>query len=223
MLSLNKDRRSLLFCMLLGDGSLFFSGGKRKDGKRGVAFQLIHGDSQVDYLMWKKKILESISRRELKTYSYMVKTKDKFHKSHRVKVTMRRFRAWRKFCYPKGKKDISRILPYIRHPEMAMAIWLMDDGTVNYQKSKKYADLRIHTDSEKPESIEFIVSWINDNFDVDVKIYMRKSKGKSYPTLRFNKNCGIKIWSVVRELILNIPSMKHKFRHFETFYQSNVK
>lgn len=209
--------------MLIGDGSLFFSGRKKKNGKQGVSFQLIHGDSQVDYLMWKKEILELIGYRKLTTYSTMVNSGKNLHKSHRVKLSMRRFRAWRKFCYPGGKKDISRILPYIRHPELAMAIWLMDDGTVNHKKKTGYSDLRLHTDSEKPESMLKIVNWVNKNFGTDVKVYMRKSKGREYPTLRFNKKCGIKVWSIVRELVLSIPSMKYKFRHFESFYQSKVK
>lgn len=205
--------------MLLGDGCL-------SKNKNNVYFSIIHGQQQKDYIEWKRQLFEQVTKSEVKLLMSYVKCQGKTFERYKFQKGMKRFRTWRKFFYPNDKKDASKIIKYIRHPELAMAIWLMDDGTVNYNKKNRSTSLRIHTDSETITSVENLIVWINSAFNVNAKIYMRKYGSKhnfkQHPTIRFNTNDMLKIWSVVRELCLKFKSMQHKFRNLETLYQNRL-
>lgn len=210
MIELNKDKRSLVLLLLLGDGHL------SKSYRSCSYLEITHGESQSDYAEWKRKYLSTIVGRELKLSVRKVRLNGNLHNSYRVKVGMTRFKAWRKYCYPSGKKDISRIIKHILHPELALAVWLMDDGTVHFQ-SNRYPQLVIHTDSESLESCEKLKLWFLETFGVSPRIHMRTQRGKKYPTLRFNSKDSITIWKLIRKFVLQLKSMQHKFRNLESF------
>lgn len=131
-------------------------------------------------------------------------------------VGMTRFRAWRKFVYRNNKKDISKILPFIRHPEMALAIWFCDDGNVQVSGGKTPSTkFRLHTESQDKKTQEFIVEWLRLNFDVEAKIFIRKNKNKQYYCLKFSVQESLRLWAIIREFVLQFKSMQHKFRHIE--------
>lgn len=218
MLKLNKDKRSLLLCMLIGDGCLYKSAKKRTG-----TFRVAHGDSQHDYIEWKRQLLSEIVGTEVKLSTVYVRVDGKVFPSHRVTKGMKRFVAWRKFFYPNGKKDASKIIRFIRHPELALAIWLGDDGTVNFNKKTHSISLRIHTDSESLESVDKLIKWLDINFNVSSKIYMRKQRGKRYPTIRFNTSDSLKIYEITKDFFNRFKSMKHKFRELENKYQCKLQ
>lgn len=222
MISLNKDIRSIMVSLLLGDGCLYRSGKKNS-----VYFQIIHGDSQADYISWKRDLINlTVPDCRVKIKSSIVYTNNKPFVRHKIALSRTRFRAWKKFFYPGGKKDISKMLRFIRHPELALAIWLMDDGTVNYTKNKNNACLRLHTDSEKIESVQKCIDYLNTTFNFNLKLYMRKHGAKNnfkqYPIIRFNTQDSLTAWKIIREFVLKFKSMQHKFRHLELKYQKSI-
>lgn len=219
----NKDKRSLILSTILGDGCLHYI---KQNGKLYGGITIDHGIEQADYVAWKAKILSGILEREVK-----VRTGHK-GKSVQISFCMKRMRSWRKFCYPSGKKDLSKILPFIKHPEFALALWLMDDGYVEPSFSKlsdgtkkNYgARFRIFTNSETLATHEFMVKWFQDNFDVTPKIlnHFNKKTNKYYPLLKFTQADSLKIWEIIRIDILKIKSMNYKFRHIEEIYQRKL-
>lgn len=220
---LNKDKRSLLLSLVLGDGCLHtVYRGTKSYGTLIVG----HSVKQADYQKWKAELLSKCFDRDVK-----VRT------SHngtvvQVSVTNNTFKAWRKFTYNNNKKDLSRILPFIRHPEMAVAIWLMDDGYVDAcvetrkagDKKAYSAKFRIYTCDQEIETQNKLIEWFKVNFDVDLKIRFQNSKArnKSYPFLVFTANDTIKVWSKIREFVLQFKSMQYKFRHAEAAYQRRM-
>lgn len=216
----NKDKRSLIFSCVLGDGCIHYTSGRNKLGQPiSGAITIDHGIAQADYQAWKAQLLSSIFERDVK-----VRTGHK-GKSVQVAVASKRFKAWRKFCYPNGKKDIPRILNYIYHPEMALAIWLMDDGYVEPSLDKRYPDkcygavFRIFTCDQNEDQQNKIIEWFQKTFNVTPKVALAKKKNKYYPFLKFNTVDSLKLWKIIREFVLKIPSMKHKFRYMEIRYQ----
>jgi len=205
---LNKDKRSLVLLLALGDGCLHYI--KNKSGIYG-GITIDHGIEQADYQAWKAKLLSYVFDKDVK-----VRTGHN-GKSVQVSVCAKRLRAWRKFCYPGNKKNRANILPFIRHPELAIAVWLMDDGYSEHDK----AALRIFTSSSDADTHEVILKWFKDHFDVSPSVKFQKvsAKNKTYPYLRFKYDDSIKIWKLVREFVLTFKSMKHKFRHIERIYQ----
>lgn len=215
---LNKDKRSLLLSLVLGDGCLHYV--KRKNHIYG-ALTITHGLKQADYQAWKAKLLSEICGRDVRVRPFNNNT------ASQVSVCMKRLRAWRKFIYRNNKKSLPLILKFIRHPEFALAVWLMDDGYVepSITNGKVYnAGFRIFTCDQNPEEQAEIQKWLLTNFGVDSKIrYSKHSKNnKSYPFIKINQTGALVIWEKIREFVLTIKSMQYKFRHIEYIYQNKL-
>lgn len=214
----NRDKRSLLLSMLLGDGCLHLTSNRRSG-----SITIDHGLEQSDYITWKAKIVSELTGRDVK-----IRTGHK-GKSVQFSVTFKKFQAWRKFCYPNDKKALNRILPFIHHPEFAIAIWLMDDGYVEPSISKladgskkNYgARFRIFTESQPIQDHDSFINWFEKNLGVKPKIsyYTCKKRNKKLPFLKFTQEDSLKIWKTIREVVLGLKSMRYKFRYIEDVYQ----
>lgn len=216
---LNKDKRSIILSMVLGDGCLHKTS---QDGY--AALTIDHGIAQADYVAWKASLVSKIVGRNINL------RQGHKGKSIQFSVCWKRIRSWHKFCYPGGKKQIKRILPFIRHPELAIAIWLMDDGYVeptlfkneNGDKVFGGARFRIFTNSEPIEDHEYFINWFKRHLNAAPAIKIHKGKTKHYPLLKFTQADSLKIWAKIREHVLQFKSMQYKFRYIEQLYQSKI-
>ena len=203
--------------MLLGDGNL------HTDSRNYCRFTVDHGISQSDYCTWKGSLLATATGRDIKIRS------GHRGKSIQFSTSMTRFRSWRKFTYPGGKKDLARILPFIRHPELALAIWLMDDGycepsfskLADGSKKNYGARLRIFTCDQSPETQVKIKDWLDTTFGINVTIKKTWSsaRNKHYPFIKINQADSLKVWEIIRTHVLQFKSMQYKFRYLEQIYQ----
>lgn len=210
---LNKDKRSLLLSLALGDGCLHYI---RNAGKLYGGLTIDHGIAQSDYQSWKAKLLSSIFEKEVK-----MRTGHK-GKSVQVSVCLKRIRAWRKFTYPNNKKSIPKILNFVRHPEFALSVWLMDDGYVEpgmYNKKLTSITLRLFVCDQNEQELKLIQEWLKTNFDIESRVLYQNSKGKKYPFIKINQSDSLKVWGKIRDFALQFKSMKHKFRYIEQIYQ----
>lgn len=219
---LNKHKRSIILSMVLGDGCLHYI---KNNGKIYGGLAIDHGLEQSDYVTWKAQIVSKIVQKEIRLRN------GHKGKSIQFQISWKRLRSWRRFCYPNGKKAITRILPFIHHPEFAIAIWLMDDGYVEPSFSKiktgkkNYgARFRIFTDSQPIEDHEYFIKWFQDNLQVTPKIKLRwdSKYKKHYPFLKFTQEDSLKIWSKIRKIVLKLRSMRYKFRYIEEIYQKKL-
>jgi hypothetical protein len=216
----NKDKRSMALMLLLGDGSI---GCYKTDNYKTGRLTIDHGIAQADYQSWKAQLLSQLFDQPIKT-----RTGHK-GKSIQLMVRNKKFKAWRKFTYPNGKKDLSRILPFIRQPELAIAVWLMDDGYVEPSKNKKApsslsARFRIFTCDQHESSLSFIQKWLEDHLHVKSKIKysFKRSANKNYPYIKISQEDSLKLWGQIREFVLQFKSMQYKFRYIEQVYQLRV-
>ena len=215
----NKDKRSLALLLVLGDGCLHYI---KNNGKIYGGLTIDHGINQSDYQSWKAKLLSDIFNKNVK-----MRTGHK-GKSIQVSICMKRLRAWRKFTYPNGKKSIPKLLKFIRHPELALAVWLMDDGYVepsiytskDESKVNYGAAFRIFTCDQNDDQLKEIQNWLKINFDIDTKVRFQTSKNKKYPFIKINQVNSLKLWNILRNFILQFKSMQYKFRYIEQIYQS---
>lgn len=210
----------MVLSLVLGDGCLHYI---KNNGKLFGGLTIDHGIQQADYQSWKASLLSTIFNKPVKMRNG--------HKGKSVQISlcMKRFKAWRKFCYPNNKKDISKILPFINNPGFALAVWLSDDGYVETSKNIKAPNsissrLRLFTCDQDINTQKLVIKWFKDHFNVDVKIKYLKSKqqNKSYPYLKFTQEDSLKLWEIIREFILQFKSMRHKFRHIEQVYQLRI-
>lgn len=227
---LNKDKRSLVLTLLLGDGSLHNS--DVYNSTTGY-LTLKHSVKQTDWLIYKKNLLEKALDKTLKVHdkSSYVKVLNKTYPQKSVTIGMRRFRSWYKMFYPNRKKDLGLMLKFINDPILASAIWLGDDGSVNngYFRKKQpelgliATGLVIYTCDQTEAQCDYFVKWFKNNLDVNCKVKFHKAKYKNeikiYPIIRFNFQESMKLWKHVRDLLLQIPSMEFKFRRIEERYK----
>jgi hypothetical protein len=216
MKMLNKDKRSIVMSLLLGDGCLHKSG----------SFSADHGLAQADYVSWKAQLLTEVFEREIRQRS------GHQGKSTQVQAYDRRLRSWHKFIYRGGKKSISKILRFITHPEFAIALWLMDDGYVEPSFSKladgtkkNYgARFRLFTCDQSLEEQSKIIDWFSEKFQVIPKVHYQHDKrtDKTYPFLKINGNDSLKLWGLIRDWVLVFKSMQYKFRFIEQMHQHKL-
>jgi hypothetical protein len=214
---LNRDKRSLVLSLVLGDGCLHYI---KNRGKLYGGLTIDHGLEQADYQSWKAKLLSDIFQRDVKMRNG--------HKGKSVQVSVceKRLRAWRKFCYPNDRKSVPKILKFITNPYFAIAVWLMDDGYVepsfsklkNGDKKNYGARFRIFTNSQTLEEVEEIKKWFTD-LGLEPKIKLHSDNGKQVPIIKFTQKDSLIIWEKIREFVLTFKSMQYKFRYIEDIYK----
>lgn len=213
----------MVLSLVIGDGCLHYI---KNNGRVYGGLTIDHGLKQADYQKWKAELLSDILDRKVK-----VRTAHK-GKSVQLSVCMKRFKAWRKFCYPNGKKDVTKILKFINNPTFALAVWLMDDGYCepSYSKlkdgtKKNYgARFRIFSCETPIELQHKLVEWFQKEFDISPSVKLQKNNkaNKEYPFLKFNQEQSLTIWKEIRDFVLQFKSMQYKFRHIEQIYQKRM-
>lgn len=220
----NRDKRSLVFSLALGDGCLHYIAKKSTGG-----ITIAHAENQADWISWKAKLLGQIFDREVSIRTMKKNEFDgyKSQNQYQVSVCNKKLRVWRKFTYPNGVKSIPALLSYITTPELALAIWLADDGYIEPSLDRRYPDkcygavIRIFTCDQTMEQHEQIITWFQNTFGITPKVKFNKNskKGKSYPFLKFNTPDSLLLWEKIRDFLLQFESMKHKFRYMEKRFQ----
>jgi hypothetical protein len=211
----------MILSLTLGDGCLHYI---RNNGKTYGGLTIEHGIAQRDYQEWKAKLLSNLTGRNVKARI------SKHGKAIQLSVCMKRFRAWRKWLYPNGKKDVARILKYIENPWFAVAVWLMDDGYCSPSISKLAtgekklygARFRIFSMETPVNEQPLLIKWLEDNLGVTATVGFQKRSyrdDEGHPFLKFGIKDTLIIWEKIRDFVLTIPSMRHKFRHVEITYQ----
>jgi hypothetical protein len=219
--SYRKARTISRVSLVIGDGNLHVM--NRANNRKYGLMTIDHGVDQSDYQAWKANLIGFALNRQVKVRS------GHKGKSVQVQVCHKRFKAWYKFIYRNGKKDLTRILPFINNPEFAISVWLMDDGYVERSKSKlksgemkNYsAALRIFSCETPEEHQPILIKWLKDNLDIEAKVrFQRKTKANiRYPFLKIGTKDTLKLWHRIRDFVLQFKSMQHKFRHLEQIYQ----
>lgn len=218
----NREKRSIVLSLTLGDGCLFSF--KRVRKNRTIlygGFTVAHGPKQKDYCNWKAQLLSKLFDRNVKQRI----SKKNDTESSQCSIAIKRMRSWRKFCYPNNRKSIPKLLKFIEDPKFALAVWLMDDGYVcpslsklKSGENKLYgARMRLFINSQNEEEVLKILEWFEKTFNFKLGV---SYVGKKEPYLKFSQEISLQIWKELRDFILQFDSMKYKFRFLETTYQT---
>ena len=113
------------------------------------------------------------------------------------------FKDFRENLYHTGTKQVSSEILTKLTPE-GLALWFMDDGYLDYKKSNNTRNLRICTDSFDEISINNIVRYFNDTWQIQSKVYMHNAGyGRtSKPRISFNPENAQKFISLVHRYFL---------------------
>lgn len=203
-----KEKRALLYGMLIGDGCLKTKTHTKKDGKKSTYYEYVicHSEKQKDYLQHKLELFHSIvGGKKPKIHL----EHSKLGKSLRFSRCHRAFRLHHKNLYSKNnKKFITRkILDYLT--PQAIAIWYMDDGGVapSYRPDGTISScqMRLATYCDATQA-DTIIEWFNDKWDILPKKLLHKKSSSWY--LVFNTQQAKKFESLIAPYI--ITSMLYK-------------
>lgn len=193
-------QHSIIIGSLLGDGTM-----RLGKGARNASFKTEQGLQQKTYVFWKYLHLKPLVLTEPKiSYRYQHDTKEKYEKSWWFRTI--RHPLLTEICYRfykinghcVGKKIIPRDIHDILTP-MALAVWIMDDGSYNGKK------IDISTYAFTLSEIHLLQKCIEKRYGVEMKYYRDRNKGYR---LYCNQKETAKLVNIINPYV--IDSMKYK-------------
>lgn len=157
------------------------------------------GDGHFDKTtIWKYNILKNIVNSKPKTYT----TRESTIKMYFRTVSHPYFTVLRKLFYRNGKKIIPKKLLEKTLDPLALATWLMDDGTNELGTSKC---VKINSQSFDCKEHKIICHILKKKFNLDANV----NKDRQYFRIRFYQKSMPRLIKIVKPYIL--PSMLYKF------------
>jgi hypothetical protein len=129
--------------------------------------------------------------------------------TYTIRMRHPRFARLNKLLYSRGTKQVYFNLLKFLSLE-GIALWIMDDGYMDYAKSSCTRNLRICTDSFDEESIKAIIRYFQEIHNIEVKIYYYQNKkgADKKPRISFNAVNSQKLISLIYPYF--IDSMLYK-------------
>lgn len=195
--SFTPEQWSIVVGTLLGDGSLQSHGTM----KTSYSLRFAHGEKQMEYLEWMKGQLFPFISSDAVPYKHK---KTSIH-NHAPVHTYRTcshpsLTQLRKDFYPNDKKTVS--IEWLNQvDELALAVWYMDDGSLN----KRYGTMTFCTNGFSHEEHLLIQQWFLDRWNLPVVIENRRNNQYS---IRVNASVAKHLREILRPYIP--PCMSYK-------------
>jgi len=199
---LNDIQKDLILGSLIGDGCI----SKHHDGVNSCRFLEQHSIRQLEYLKWKKEILNNFVSSDIKIIdnsknnSYGNELSCNF-----ITVLHKEFVKFYEMFY---KNKVKRI-PYFQLSPISLAVWYFDDGSISKLGQKgNYYSARFHTESYDDESIANLQKMLKD-MDISSNTINVKKKYKiiSLPHIETNK-----LMNIIAQYANSIPCMAYKIK-----------
>ena len=211
----NKESRNLLIGMLLGDGSIC-------KGVNNCYMKLHQGRKQKEYTEWKASKLDEFGIPNSGVSEYCMKTnftKGEKWASYVCRIKNNPFvNVLRRVVYkPEGKIFSRKLLN--RVTALGLAIWYMDDGSLNFKKhTNKNGEKKIHglflriSTCLPKQHAQVYIDWLKEEWGVTFYMVHEGKKEDSY-SLCCGTNEAIKFINIVKKYVEEVPSMKYKIEY----------
>ena len=227
----NRERRNRIIAVVIGDGGLIRV---QQDKTVSGRITCYHCKKQTDWNKFKAQYLSEAFGKEIRLRAGA-------REGTQFAVQDKKLRVYHKWFYKNNRKQLKPMLKwYTGDPALLLAFLLADDGSVLGFKDKRKDGtvvwrggyIPIFINSQDRENAEYVKDWLNEKFDTQCVLkWMRQSKTglnknpdpEPQPFIKFNSSDSLKIWGLVRDFILQFPSMQHKFRIIENRYQLFIK
>lgn len=182
---------------ILGDGNLKYLS-KRKSFSQLYVSQ---HNSKLPYLKWLHGELG-------KAYEmHPIKPKKGYNQHYFITKSNKILGDLKMQFYSKGYKDIPSGFNQILTSPISLAVWYMDDGTLD-KRSKYHFNASIATYCFSFEGCELLSQILKDNFQVLASVTKTNMRGKVYPRLYIKSQSMDKFISLVKPYIH--PVFKYK-------------
>ena len=187
----------ILVGTVLGDGHLIKSNGKGES-----QLSIKHDDKTLSYLEWLHGKFSSIGVNEIKKVAM-----SGYHQHYFTTRPNGELGTYRKMFYPNGIKAVPEdIWRFLTHP-MALAVWYMDDGSVDFRK-KYHKNATLATFCFGYRECEYLRNAMRDNFSLAVSIHKTTMRGKEYFRLYIRSESMNRFFDLIRKYIRPCYSYK---------------
>jgi hypothetical protein len=192
--NLTKQQRDVLVGLMLGDGNL------EHNGYRGARLQIKQSEERREYVFWLYSHFAQITR----TPPQQRKDTRQWYFGTRFYEDLAEVRN---NFYRNGRKVIPANIEELLDSQLAVAVWFMDDGRLDYRSKSHYA-YHISTDSFAESNVKRLERLLLKKFGVVTKTYMSLCRGKRYAKLYIGKEGRDAFRAIVDPYLL--PCFRYK-------------
>lgn len=192
---LKKSQKEIIIGTILGDGYL----GSRKKGD--AYLEIKQAKEHKEYVLWMYNALRSLCGN-----SKIYQRKDngqRYFKTRRLESLTQ----LKKRFYQRGKKVIPAEIKTLLTSPLALAVWYMDDGHIDFRPKYHYSYV-INTNCFSFREVNLLRKVLKSNFRLQVRVNKTSSRGKTYPRLYIGTESRDRFLEIVKPYIL--PCFSHK-------------
>lgn len=193
-MDLTQTQKDIIVGTLLGDGSLEY------DKFKASRLQIKQAERKKEYVMWLYENLANLvktpPKRRPDTLQWYFSTR-----------SLRSLEEFRGIFYENGRKTVPHSIKKLLNSPISLAVWFMDDGTLDYREKSHYS-FSISADDFTVEEAELLQEALRENFGIISSIQTPSSRGKRYTKLYIGKPGRDRFLEIVRPYILSCFAYK---------------
>lgn len=188
VMDITAKQKAIMFGSLLGDA-----------WAENGSFRFKQSKEKIDYVWWMFNELKSLCRsKPHQGWNEQVSFQTTKHKE---------ISEIENLFYPKGKKCVPKTITNLLKDPLSIAVWFMDDGTLDYRIKDHYA-FRIATYSFSKKENELLVAVLNQNFGIAATVQQSKMRDKIYHRLHIGEEGRDKFLNLITPFMQ--PCFAHK-------------
>lgn len=192
-MNITQRQQDIIIGSVLGDGYLEPSGSTAR-------LQLKQSQEKKDYVFW----LYSEFHNLCKSPPKQRKDNNQWYVSTRYFSELNYLRM---MFYQNGIKFIPKNIDTLLTNPLSLAIWFMDDGTLDWRVKDHYA-FRLTTNCFSVEDNELLVSVLRKNFLIGATVQTTLIRGKRYPRIHIGAKGRARFCELVHPFMLHCFNYK---------------
>jgi hypothetical protein len=192
--NLSQRQKEIVIGTLLGDGYLEF------DGFKASRLQIKQCEFKKEYVFWLYEELKNLVR----TPPKQRKDNQQWYFSTR---SLEELDSLRILFYNERRKLVPLTIEKLLVSPLSLAIWFMDDGTLDY-RVKSHCSFTLSTDSFSINEVRLLQEVLLKRFEIQSSIQTPSSRGKKYVKLYIGKHGRENFLEIVKPYILSCFNYK---------------
>lgn len=189
MEDLTQKQKDIIVGTLLGDGSL------EHDKFKASRLQIKQSERKKEYVMWLYENLANL----VKTPPKQRPDTNQWYFSTR---SLRSLEEFRKLFYENKRKIVPKSIKGLLQSPISLAVWFMDDGTLDYRE-KSHNSFSISADDFTVDEARLLREALEKRFGVISSIQTPSSRGKKYTKLYIGRDGRDRFLEIIRPYILS--------------------
>lgn len=185
---ISKVQQEIIVGTILGDGCLEFN------GNVGTRLQIKQCSKHKDYVFWLYRRLKNLCKSRPKQR----KDNNQWYFSTRH---LKELTSFYELFYINKKKSIPKNIPKLLNSPLSLAVWYMDDGTLDFIPKVHCCPL-LCSDNFTFKEARLLVNSLKRNFGIESNVKNYLMREKLHPRIYIKSVTRDKFFSIIRKYIL---------------------